>query len=156
MNKLLNRVEDGHTYAGLTDLKVMTCPDCCVTYAIPLRLQEAAYNAGERKIVWFCPNGHELGYNGPSEADKALEKAKNQARWANERLTAERELREDTERRLRAQKGATTRAKKRAVAATCPCCGRSFSQLRRHMAAKHPEALAEHGIAPDTTTEATA
>jgi hypothetical protein len=61
-----------------------------------------------------------------------------------------------TERRLRAQKGATTRAKKRAVAATCPCCGRSFSQLRRHMAAKHPEALAEHGIAPDTTTEATA
>lgn len=43
----------------------------------------------------------------------------------------------------------TTRAKKRAATGTCPCCGRSFVQLRRHMAAKHPDHLAEHGITPN-------
>jgi hypothetical protein len=57
---------------------------------------------------------------------------------ARERAQAERDLREDTERRLSAQKGATTRAKKRHAAAVCPCCNRSFVQLRRHMENKHP------------------
>jgi hypothetical protein len=150
MSTILQRVADGHTYAGDVDLKAMTCPACGVTYAIPLRLQEAAQRAGERKISWYCPNGHSLSYPGKSDEEVLRE----QLNVSRQQARAERDLREDTERRLSAQKAATTRAKKRAVAATCPCCGRSFSQLRRHMAAKHPEALAEHGIAanPDPST----
>jgi DNA repair exonuclease SbcCD ATPase subunit len=55
-----------------------------------------------------------------------------------QRAQAERDLREDTERRLSAQKAQTTKARKRAAAALCPCCNRSFVQLRRHMETKHP------------------
>jgi hypothetical protein len=148
-NQILQRVTDGYTYTGDTDLKVMTCPICGVTYAIPATLQKNAYDKGKRSIVWFCPNGHELGYNGPSEEEKARKDAEAALERARLRANAERDLREDTERRLRAQKAATTRAKRRHAAGTCPCCARSFVQLKRHMAAKHPDYLAEHGIAPE-------
>jgi hypothetical protein len=141
MSPVLQRVREGFTYAADCNLKVMECPDCGVTYAIPATLQANAYKAGHRKIVWFCPNGHKLGYNGESEAERERDEARAALERARERAAAERDLREHTERQLAAQKGATTRAKKRAAAAVCPVegCGRSFVQLRRHMAAKHPE-----------------
>lgn len=139
MSTTLRRVREGYTYAGDTDLEVLTCPVCGVTYGIPSAMQRNAYDKGEGAIQWFCPNGHQLGYHGPSEAQKAREKAENQARWAEQRLKAERDLRAHTERQLAAQKGQTTKARKRAAAALCPCCNRSFVQLRRHMEAKHPD-----------------
>jgi protein-arginine kinase activator protein McsA len=145
MDKTLTRVRDGHTYAGQTDLIVMTCPACGVTYAMPTSLQENAYARGERKITWFCPNGHELGYNGPSEEEKARKKAEADARWYEERFRAERDLHAHTSRQLAAQKAATTRAKKRHAAGVCPCCNRTFQQLQRHMASKHPDYDASKG-----------
>ena len=70
-----------------------------------------------------------------------------------QRRRAERDLREATERSLVAQRGATTRARRQrdkarqsAANGQCPCCGRTFADLARHMAAKHPEhgPLGEH------------
>lgn len=138
-NKVLHRVTQGFTYAGDTDLIVMTCPTCGVSYAMPYTMQQNAFNKGERAIVWYCPNGHELGYNGPSEEQRARERAEAKARRATERANAERDLRIDTEHRLRAQKGATTRAKKRHANGICPCCNRSFANVRRHMETQHPD-----------------
>lgn len=135
----LQRVRSGFTYAGDTNLKVLTCPDCGVTYAIPLTMQEHAWQRGQRQIVWFCPNGHELGYNGPSQAERERDAARAALTRAQDRATAERDLREHTERQLRSQKAATTRAKKRHAAGVCPCCNRTFQQLTRHMASKHPD-----------------
>ena len=135
MVTILRRVRDGYTYAGESDLAVITCPVCGITYAIPERLRSNAQAKGEGAIQWFCPNGHQLGFHGASEAE--LEK---QARVrAERRAQAERDLREHTEHRLRAQKGATTKARKRHAAGVCPCCSRSFVQLRRHMETKHPD-----------------
>lgn len=156
MSGVLNRVRDGHTYAGNTDLVVMTCPACGVTYAIPRVLQQAAQEAGDRKITWCCPNGHDLGYNGPSEAAERAERAEADRDWYRQRHQAERDLREHTEHRLRAQKAATTRAKKRHAAGVCPCCNRSFVQLKRHMATQHSDYLAEHGLPADDGRQETA
>jgi hypothetical protein len=51
---------------------------------------------------------------------------------------------------LTAQKAATTRARRRSAAGTCPCCGRTFQQLVRHEKAKHPEhAVLEPREAPN-------
>lgn len=139
MSTIYERVQQGHTYAGATDLISMVCPTCGVTYAIPKVMQKAAYDAGHRKITWYCPNGHDLGYNGPSEAEKEAERYKADAEWYRQhsgRLAADLD---QTRASLRAQKGATTKARKRHAAALCPCCNRSFVQLRRHMAAKHPD-----------------
>jgi hypothetical protein len=148
VSKVLQRVKDGYTYAADLDLIIMTCPDCGVVYAIPRTLQANAYKAGNRRITWYCPNGHDLGYNGKSEEEKRAERAEAALERTRQQAQAEHDLRRDTERRLRAQKGATTRAKRRHASGTCPCCSRSFVQLKRHMAAKHPDYLAEHGIEP--------
>lgn len=135
MTYTLNRVRDGLTYAGETDLTVMTCPICGVTYAIPARMQQMAYDRGEGNIQWFCCNGHKLGYHGDSEATKE----RNLRESAQRRAQAERDLREHTEHKLRAQKGATTKAKKRHAAGVCPCCNRTFQQVACHMASQHPD-----------------
>lgn len=51
------------------------------------------------------------------------------------------ELREEAKRernRANGYKGHATRITKRAKAGVCPCCNRSFENLRRHMASQHP------------------
>lgn len=63
-----------------------------------------------------------------ARADRAAEAR----RWAEE--SAERE-----KRRHAATKGVLTRERKRVGNGVCPCCNRSFQNLRRHMQSKHPE-----------------
>lgn len=45
---------------------------------------------------------------------------------------------EHQKRRANGYKGHATKITKRAKAGVCPCCNRSFENLRRHMATKHP------------------
>lgn len=44
-----------------------------------------------------------------------------------------------TKKRLSAQFGENTKLRNRAKNGVCPCCTRSFTNLRRHMATKHPD-----------------
>jgi hypothetical protein len=110
---------------------------CGIALAVPSNLYTHAHASG---ASIYCPLGHQFSWN-ETTADKLrkqLEQANAARDRAEQRRQAERDLREDTERRLAAQKGATTKAKKRAAAALCPCCNRSFVQMRRHLEAKHP------------------
>jgi hypothetical protein len=50
---------------------------------------------------------------------------------------------EDTKRRLSAQFGENTKLRKRIKNGVCPCCTRSFTNLRRHLQTKHPEYAAQ-------------
>jgi hypothetical protein len=111
---------------------------CGMRHAVPSELidhQERQHRDGRTQTGIYCPLGHSYIISGEGEA----ERLRKQLERAEQRRKAEQDLREDTERRLSAQKAATTKAKKRAAAALCPCCNRSFVQLRRHIAAKHPD-----------------
>lgn len=141
MATILRRVVDGCTYAGETDLAVMTCPDCGIAYAVPERLRATAYARGKREITWYCPNGHNLGYNGLSDKERAEQKAKREG----ERATRLQARLDQTEAALRGQKSRAARFKndrdrerKRASAGVCPCCNRTFQNLARHMEGQHP------------------
>src|SRR4051812_32397787 len=95
----LGRVQRGMTYAGLTDLTAMECPICHVTYALPSRLQDEAQRIGHGKILWYCPNGHQLGYHGKSAEEQervARQEAQEEAKWYRQRFQAERDLRTHT------------------------------------------------------------
>lgn len=145
MSNTLLRVQQGCTYAGHADLTGMVCPTCGIVYAIPTTMVESAYAKGNRKIVWHCPNGHELGYNGESKEAKAKRTAEREAEYAKNRAARLAADLEQTRAHLHGQKSLATRmknernvARERAAAALCPCCNRSFKQLRRHMASKHP------------------
>lgn len=118
-------------------LVVTTCW-CGMHHAVPEELrdkQQRDHRDGRDQTSIYCPLGHGYIISGKGEAEKLREHLEREQR----RAQAERDLREDTERRLIAQKGQTTKARNRAAAALCPCCNRSFVQIRRHMENKHPD-----------------
>lgn len=122
-------------YSGA--LTIATCW-CGIRHAVPSELaehQRAQHRDGRKQTGIYCPLGHSYVLSGEGEADRL----RRQLEMARNRAQAERDLREHTENKLRAQKGATTKAKKRHAAGVCPVCSRTFQQVQRHMAAKHPD-----------------
>lgn len=120
------------TFAGYTTLETMVCPMCGVMYAVPERLLEKARTDPRRE--WFCANGHNLHYPGKTEEQriKALK----------DEVARQKAIRDQTEASLRATRGVVTRQRKRlerVAKGVCPCCNRSFTDVRKHMKSKHPE-----------------
>lgn len=127
------------------DLERIDCCNCSVRFGVP-----AGFTAYRRqdKRMFYCPNGHPQSFT-ESEADRLrrdLQRQQQQnARLAEEAHQAHLE-REAAERRASAARGQVTRLKNRAANGVCPCCNRSFSDLRRHMATKHPDFRAEETV----------
>jgi hypothetical protein len=128
---------------------ISQCADCGVRFGIPVEFEQ---RRRADKRGFYCPNGHSLSWN-ESEADRLkakLQAAEQAAAAARKEVERERgwrlQAREDArhaERRLAAQKGVTTRMRKRVANGVCPCCNRSFTDLRRHMETKHKGFVAE-------------
>jgi len=110
--------------------------DCWVC-GMPFGLSAGTVKAFVREHTPFhCPKGCRLRF-GKSDADVLREQLDTQmaaTQRANRRLQDERRSHAGT-------KGALTKAKRRIAAGVCPCCSRSFKQLRRHMQSQHPEYL---------------
>ena len=133
------------THAEDTTLEVRVCPSCGVTYGIPARLTESHKENGSK---WYCPNGHSISFT-RSAADEAraeaaklrkkLEDEKANAAWWRDRSAASDKRVEHEQARANGYKGALTKVKKRVGNGVCPCCSRSFADLHRHMASKHPD-----------------
>jgi len=126
-------------------LTVVTCW-CGTTYAISADLynhmRQKRDNGGSQPNV-YCPLGHTWIISGKGKAEIEREK----------REVLERQLanRDETLRIERASHASTkaqlTRAKRRASKGVCPVdgCKRSFVDVARHVATKHPEFAHEHG-----------
>lgn len=94
---------------------------------------------------FFCPNGHEAAYK-DTEADRLRrerDRLAQQLAQKDDSIQRQRELREATERRAAAARGQVTKLKNRVGADVCPCCTRSFTNLRRHMETEHAGFRAE-------------
>jgi hypothetical protein len=106
----------------------VTCCECGTVFGIVERHQA---QLRESSATFYCPNGHELVY-GESETERL-----------------KRDLyRAEADRKY--YKTQLTRTKNRIAGGVCPCCNRSFENLRRHMATKHAN---YQGDVPDTTDE---
>lgn len=114
------------------------CPTCGVDFAVPPRFLRARR---EDKRDFHCPNGHTLSFH-ESTAERlrreldAQKKAAEQARYET---VAARNARDAALARAEKAETAGRRLKQRAAGGACPCCKRSFTNLRRHVATKHPE-----------------
>jgi hypothetical protein len=104
-----------------------------------------------------CPWGHQAHFPaGKTEAEKLQEQldAERRQRQRAEQKIAEKddelkrawatandqhEQAKHERARANGYKGHATRITKRAKAGVCPCCNRTFAQLARHMATKHPQ-----------------
>lgn len=122
-------------YITQEQAEIMCCT-CGLYFSVPSVWES---NRREKHDTFYCPNGHQLSFRGESRAEKAereLEAAKK--RHAVD-LEWQRSRRETAERSAAAHNGKLTELKNRIHNGVCPCCKRSFSNVARHMATKHPD-----------------
>lgn len=130
------------------NLVIHQCPTCFITFAIPQRMHEEAKRCTRGSslatVSFHCPNGHCLSYPGENEEER-LRRQLDFERSRSGSLVARLD---QSEARRAAQKGATTRARKerdriivKIREGVCPVkgCGRTFTNVKNHIHAKHPE-----------------
>ncbi len=117
-----------------TSLSVIHCSECNIAFAVDDAVDERWRENGK---TFYCPKGHSQHYGDSVTKQLQREKKRLIAEQAKHDQTRA-ELRE-TEGRRRAEKGAKTKLKKRIANGVCPCCGRTFENLQRHMTSKHPD-----------------
>lgn len=127
---------------------VGACCQCKCQMWIPDALYEAARaSGGPSGIRFYCGYGHSQYFCiGESEADKLRrERDRLTQRIAekDDEIKRQQEQRQAAERQLAATRGVVTRIKNRVGHGVCPCCNRTFGDLARHMATKHPAYSAE-------------
>jgi len=110
----------------------VTCCACGVPFAAPRELLD---KRRETHKDFFCPNGHNLHFPGETEAER-LKKLLDDEAQRHSRTLARLNT---TEQRARKAE----RKLKRVARGVCPCCNRTFENLARHMATKHPDQVPE-------------
>ena len=122
------------TLTYTNNLIVVECCTCGMDFAMPTGFDRRRHDDHD----WFyCPAGHKQHYTGPSDAERAKQRA--------ERLERQLANREEDVRAARASliatKGHLTRAKKRADNGVCQHCNRSFRNVADHVRTQHPDAV---------------
>lgn len=123
----------------------------CCRCKEPMWMSAEAYATYKRNgQAFYCIHGHgQVFTEGESEANqirRERDRLKQQLAQKDDELkmawaTANDQHEKAKHERARANgyKGHATRITMRAKAGVCPCCNRTFQQLARHMAAKHPQ-----------------
>ena len=122
------------TYQRTLKLEVVECCTCHVEYGIPAEMNAQAIRDKDRVSI-YCPNGHSWHYTGQD-----LEA---QLRSARARIVSAEDQARAAERRAAAARGQVTKLRRRVANGVCPCCHRTFAQLKRHMESQHPGYKAE-------------
>lgn len=124
----------GAVVAFHLELEKLTCGECGIIFAVPPHWLNARREEKENNGSFYCPNGHSRQFR-ETEVDRLkrqLEAEKKKLEWA-------RGERDRAERSAAAARGQVTRLRKRIQNGVCPACQRSFQNLKRHMATKHPQ-----------------
>lgn len=122
------------TFLCTTTFDVITCYKCGIQFGMTRQHnRECLDHPGEKSF--FCPNGHSQVYTGKSEEQKLREELEREKRMSR-RAECERDSMKFS---LRAEKAAKTRLRNRIAKGICPCCGRTFKNVQRHIESKHPE-----------------
>jgi hypothetical protein len=121
------------------------CFRCKCDIWLPDELCHAARRSD--RVEFFCSYGHaQIFCQGETEEQKLRRERDRLAQRIAEKddeINRQRALREGTERQLSATRGVVTRIKNRVGHGVCACCNRTFGNLARHMATKHPSFSAE-------------
>lgn len=127
-------------YAELEDMG--ECYKCGVRFGAPPNFVRARR---ADKASFYCPNGHPQAFI-TSETERLraeLEAAKLHTKNAIDARDRAANAQRHAETELGKTKTRYQNLRKRVQNGVCPCCQRSFVQLARHMATKHPEYAAE-------------
>jgi len=115
-------------------LHIDDCCVCGVVHAIPQVMWE---NCNRNGGYWYCPNGHHIGWD-KKDSKSVNDKLRSEIAQLQSSVAYERNRVESEKRKTAAAKGSLTKMVKRIENGVCPCCHRSFQNLKRHIANKHP------------------
>lgn len=121
---------------GPQRLFVTDCASCGVVFAMSVELEQRRRKDHRQ---FFCPNGHTMVFNGPTQAEKDAKAARERADRLSHALRAERDQADAARREAAMVKASEIRIRWRVGNGVCPCCQRSFTALAAHVATKHPE-----------------
>ena len=129
------------TISVTTELKAVHCGECGGTYAIDANFHRIKKEKGG---FWNCPYcqcswGYPADSSELARLKRKLEYTEADRDRQHRRHQEEKDRHERTQRRLSATQGVVTRTKNRVAKGVCPCCNRTFQDLQRHMASKHPD-----------------
>lgn len=114
---------------GAVRLFVQDCPSCGVLFGITEDMEDNRRKDGR---TFYCPNGHNLHWTpGKSDADKLADERRRTEKLEDalfQSIVAAEQMR-----------GTIIRDRERYAAGLCPCCRRSFDNVRRHMTTEHPD-----------------
>lgn len=119
------------TYEIATTFEPLSCGSCGVQFA----MTETMYKKLRRnKKYFYCTNGCHIHFYTESDEER-LRRQLDSEREENRGLS----YRLDHANRSRAAlRGQVTKIKRRVGNGVCPCCDRSFQDLKRHMEGQHP------------------
>ncbi len=114
---------------------------CCVC-GIPFAMSDA-FRAARRldHALFYCPAGHAQGFFGATTTEKERDEYRESLRIAKEELAVTRRERQQLEDAVLDKTNELKALKKRVSAGVCPHCRRTFQDLARHCASKHPGEL---------------
>lgn len=126
------------TFGSAAEQSSQVCITCgCVWWMPTIMLNQRRQD----KKSFYCPSGHSQCFS-ESESD-VLRRERDRLKQNEARLIEEaRELRAVAEK----AQAATKRLKRRVAAGVCPCCHRTVGQMAAHMAAKHPNYVADNVV----------
>lgn len=107
-------------------LRHMQCGECSIHFAMDQGKYDRCKESGEG---WYCPNGHSRMFTRSrvQELESKLEEQKIETQKMTDRFLEEVHTRNKLTQQL-----------KRVHRGVCPCCNRTFQNLKRHMEQKHP------------------
>lgn len=109
------------------------CCNCGIVFGMPSDLVKVLRNDPQK--YFHCPNGHSQHYS-KSALQVKLDNANREKERLLERLASEQSTVTQLEGVIKRKDKEHKRLVKNGV---CPCCTRSFTNLKRHMQTKHPE-----------------
>lgn len=123
----------GNTTAETLNFVLENCCNCGIPFMMPKYYNDRLVR--EPGTTFYCPNGHPQSYVGKTEAQKLKEQME------KDRIQNEKDL-EFLQNRLldeMNEKKVLSNQLKRVHKGVCPCCNRSFQNLKKHIENKHPE-----------------
>lgn len=116
----------------------LDCASCGVVFAVPNELYDRRREDGDG---FYCPFGHRNVFRETEviKLRRQLQATENQVKAKTELLESARASRDRAQRSASAYQGQVTKIKNRVKNGVCPCCNRSFQNLREHMRKQHPD-----------------
>ena len=119
-------------YVDSVYLETEECYRCGMTFAMTRDFQNRRRNDHKS---FYCPRGHSQYYAGKSETQKLKVQLSEKQRQLDQQISATANARVQRD----SIHNTYNRMRDRVKNGVCPCCNRSFQNLRDHMKTQHPE-----------------